>query len=413
MLVISFNIAHAQYIIEGAKYRSIRDSVIGNGKPQLQKDPINSITLNYQLTGTEFYTDPNKMPWEKIEPLIKSYSGQKIRHILVQHGSGKAIIVLKGKDSINITESAAIKEGILPNSFYSIKEIIKVDSPLYVGSNIPVYIKLQDPENRLVSLQAGITSTGTPFKYELQSYLPGDVWVMEIGADGKTKKIYAYVLLPDPGQPGITPDFYIGEIRSAIPDYNLFKQQHKINVTDGYKFSGCSIYLTGPGADNVKQISIATASLLTAKSLMDLCFPGSTVMFDDVTLVDADGEKHVPMGKSYTLIDKDDIRDSYAGLFTRAHFTGGMLALYQYIIETLIRLPNVNITKGKFDFNFSFIVEADGRVTDIFKNDFSGKDEIYEACHNLIQFSNTWIPAFYKGEYIRTPVNISFTIEIK
>lgn len=411
--IVNCSSSRAQYIIEGAKYRSIRDSLLGNKKSLQQKDLINSISVTYQLTETGFYTDPDQMSWQKTEALTKTYNGQKIRHILVQHGAGKAIIVLKGKDSVYITEAAAVKDGLLPNAFYTIKEIIKIDSPLYVGGNIPVYIKLQEPENKLVSLQAGIKSTGIPFQYELQSYLPGDVWVMEIGADGKTKKVYAYTLLPDPEQPNTAPDFYVGEIRSAIPDYNLFKKQDKITVTKGYQFSGCTIYLTGPGSANVKQITITSPSLQPAKPLIDLCFPGSTVMFDNVTLLDSAGEKHTLMGKSYTLIDKDDIKSSYAGLFTGAHFVTGTTAFYRYIIETLIRLPNVNIAKGKFDFDFSFMVEANGTLTDIFKTDFTAKDEIYKACHDLIQYSNTWIPAAYKGENFRTPLNVSFTIEIK
>jgi len=410
---LTSNNSNAQYIIEGAKYRSIRDSLLNNKKWQRQKDPINSISITGELTSTGHYISPDQEIWQKETPLIDNYLGRKIKHILVQHGTGKAILLLKGKDSIYITEDAAVKEGLLPNEAYSAGKIIKVDTPLYIGSNIPVYIKLQDPENKLVSLQAGIKSTGIPFKYELQSYLPGDVWVLEIGTDGKTKKVYAYTLLPDPEQGNSGPDFFAGEIRSVIVDYNLFKKQDKVTVTDGYSFSTGTIYFTRHTSANVQMATISSPSLHPAQPFLDMCLPGSNVMFDNVTLLDSAGEKIMPIGKSYILIDREDIRSNYSGLISGARFEGGIMTLYRYIIETMIRLPDIDLKKGKFDFDFSFMIEADGTLTDIIKNDFSAKDEIFKACHDLIIYSNGWIPASYKERNMRMPISMRFSIEIK
>ena len=51
MLTVNYSISHAQYIIEGAKYRSIRDSLLGNEKRLEQKDPINSISISNTPSG--------------------------------------------------------------------------------------------------------------------------------------------------------------------------------------------------------------------------------------------------------------------------------------------------------------------------------------------------------------------------
>jgi hypothetical protein len=414
MLVITSSNSHAQYIIEGAKYRSIRDSLIGNEKSQLQKDPINSISLSYELAGLQSYINYQQLPWKNQIPLLSNYQGRKIKKLFVQHDAGKVVIIFKGADSLAVTEDEAIKEGLLPKSTFSANEITKIDTQLYAGSIIPIHIKLQDPENSLVSRLTLIKPTGTAYDYELESYIPGDVWIMEKGTDGLIKKVYAYNLLPDPEQYHTKADFFAGGINSLMVDYNFFKKLQEVTVSSGYRFSSGTIYFTEIGSLKMKSVTLSSPSLLPAKYMLDLCLPGSTVTFDSVTLTDSTGEKIVLLGKSYYLIDKDDIRTSYAGLITNPYFEKGILNLYKDVTETLIRLPYLNLTKGKFDFDFSFIVESDGSLSDIYKIDFSGKEEIFRACYNLVKNSNKWIPGTYKGNPIKMPLeNLRFSIEIK
>ena len=406
--------SQAQYIIEGAKYRSIRDSLLGIGKFGPQTDLINSISVSGELNSSQPYLSGDQLLWEKIEPITNKYQGKKIKKILVQHSSGKAIIFLKGNNLVNISETDAEKEGLLSKTTYSEAEIITIDSPLYIGDKIPVYIKKQKIENKLVALQAGIKSTTIPHNYELQSYLPGNAWVMEIGTDGKTKKVYAYHLLQLPEESNPAPDFFAGNIRSVIPDYNLFKKQDSIVVTNGYRFSGGALYFTTPGYRNVLQCTISSPSLFVAKPFINICLPGATIVFDNVTLLDSSGKKTATMGKSYTLIDKEDIRQDYSGLISYPSFVGGSMGLYSYVAETLIRLPDIGLTKGKFDFSFIFMVEPDGTLTDVFRTDLYGKkDKVTQACYDLVKHSTTWIPGTYKGEKKSMLSNITFSIEIK
>lgn len=414
LLTLIFTGLQAQYVIEGAKYKSIRDSLLGNKNTQNPIDVINSITINYTLSGPQLYSLNNKMRLQKAKSLKNNYQSKKIKEVLLDHQYGKAVLVLKGKDSICITEDLAIKEGILAESSFNESQVIKVDSPLYVNKINPVYIKLQHPENNLVSKQLLIKPTGVPYEYELESYLPGDGWIIETDPCGNTKMVYAFTSVPDPDQVTSSADFFVGNLNSLIVDYDFFKKQEIMTASKGYRFSSGTVYFAELGAMKVKSVTLAGPSLGNVKLFMNLCLPGSTIMFDNVELIDSSGQKLTPVGKSYYLVDKNDIRPVYSVLISTPYFDKGTLSLYSYLIETLVRLPGINLKKGIFDFDFSFIVEADGSLTDIYMPDFIGKDEIYQACYKLVKYSNGWVPGSYKGINIRMPSeDLHFSVVIK
>lgn len=419
LLIIFFlfannRISQAQYIIEGAKYRSIRDSLLNFRKSKQLSDSITSISMSGEIQRTSsIYRDPNSLLWTKMQPLISKFQGKKIKKILTQNSSGKAMIFLSGNNITNTTIDSAINAGLLMDTYSSISQIIKNDTPLNIGEKLLVNIRKQHPDNNLVAVQSGIKSTQLPDRYELQSYLPGDIWILETAIDGKTERVYSFHSINKTDKNNKQPDFFLGEIKSNICDYNLFKQQNIIKVTNGYHFLGGTLYFLNPGARNVIQCTIKDSSLAPAKIFIDHSLPGTQIMFDNISLSDSTGKKIMHMGRSYTLIDSLDIRESYLGLITSPDFPGGDLGLIKYVVETLIRLPDVGLMKGKFDLNFSFVVNTDGTLTEVFGENFYSQDKIRLICYNLIKNSSGWIPGTYKGKSVSMISSLHFSIEIK
>ena len=406
-LAATSNTSIAQYLLHGKQASISMDSL---SKERHSKYQISTISVSgYINTANLYMSQYVPQPWEKLDPLVTVYEGRKIKKMMVQHSTGKVILFLKGKDVINFTEDAAIASGFLRPS--PSPEIIRIDSPLYAGDRMLVHIKKQDPQDDLVSLSAPFKATENEYEYALQYYTPGTIWILETGYDGRTKRVFEYrVEWPAEQSTGAAPDFFPGEIRSTFVDYNLFKKQDKLTITNGYTLSGATVYFSGNGFSNVCTSTLTGPSFNGLRGFMEVCLPGTDVTFDNVSVLDASGNKILLQGKSYKLIDSLDIRKNYAPLINMPDFPGGTYGLVMNVLQNLAALPPERLIKGRVDMDLSFIVETDGTLTEVFDKKNYVKNRLDETCYEMIRQSATWIPGTYKGEKMRMMVNVQFSI---
>ena len=68
-----------------------------------------------------------------------------------------------------------------------------------------------------------------------------------------------------------------------------------------YDIVGATVYFTGTNFSDMKSGTITSSSLLPIKGLMDLCKPGTVVVFDDVRVIGPDKEIRTIPGVTYLL----------------------------------------------------------------------------------------------------------------
>jgi|GEM_PF-4589324 len=412
VLLMLSQVSFAQYhLIHGQQ----RGELSGISIRQPGQSLVDTISISGEINQMQPYVPPDASPrWVKLDPLKNNYRDKKIKKLYLQYFSGEVKLFFKGKDSLTITEDQAIRAGLLSALSTEVPEIITVDSPLYVGERILIHIEKQDPHNRLFSITTPIGATSTPDEYEVPYYLPGDLWILETGQDGKTKRVHKYHIVWPPGTyTEEQPDFFIGKIHSVIADHNLIKAQNELTIPAGYRFREATMYFSGSGFRKNIVCTDTHVSMEAMKKFIDLSLPGTDITIDNVLVIDPKGQKLSLPAKSYKLIDNLDIRSNYAGLISHPDYPGGTIALLTYILQNLADVPAGKFPRGKFYQDFSFIINPDGSVEDLYNRDHYAKDVVGGFCYDVIKNSTGWTPGSYKGKNVRMILNMYFTVEIK
>jgi gliding motility-associated protein GldM len=164
------------------------------------------------------------------------------------------------------------------NVFY-----IGVDNPVTVGSPTGW-------DRTSVSLPGG-TLTGGNGKFTARVTTPGDI-MLNVTADKTTTPFkFRVKRIPDPiikvGASGG------GRMQAVAFRSQTFVRADLENFDFEAKFTvtGATVYFNIPGDRNVKQVSLSNGNLAPAAQYMSLLVPGSTVTFDNITVVGPDGQK--------------------------------------------------------------------------------------------------------------------------
>ena len=161
----------------------------------------------------------------------------------------------------------------------------------YIGVPNPVTISSGSGWDKTSVSMTGGTISGSNSNRTVQVSTPGTAKI-NVTADGKTSSFdFRIKRIPDPvikvGPSGG------GRMQAVVfrnqsfvrADLENFDFEAKYNVT------GATVYFSIPGDRNVKQVNLTSGSMAPAAQYMSLLVPGSTVTFDNISVVGPDGQK--------------------------------------------------------------------------------------------------------------------------
>ncbi len=260
------------------------------------------------------------------------------------------------------------------------------------------------------------------------------------------------------------PKLYFGDVTGSRSEVEFFKKQKEIRVSGGYKFLSALVYFTTKGHTDV--VVLDGNSLSSIRGYLDRCESGSVVTFDNIRVIDANGQVRGLEGISFglysadvntskfgtqverpALITETPAKLDYANnqeqrrvieaniekaivaptefrpqqdnkVFTKTEvspeFTGGQEAWRKYLERNLkASIPvDEGWGAGKYTVIVKFIVHTDGTVSDVTSENYKGTKTALESIR-VIKDSPKWQPAIQNGHkvnaYKKQP--ITFLIE--
>lgn len=216
------------------------------------------------------------------------------------------------------------------------------------------------------------------------------------------------------------PKIYLGNNAGGKKiNLDYLRSLKEITLSPGYTLGNATMFFSGPGFDNnVVQITISSTSLAKAQAIFDRCRNGSTIIFDNIKVIDENGVSQIikdPPG--YIIADKNT-EDNDDKIFTQIdknpEFTGGEDAWRKYLIANLKANTPVDEgwKAGKYTVMLKFIVHSNGTVSDITTDNYKGT-KTAQHCIDVIKNAPKWQPAIQNGikvnAYKKQP--ITFLIE--
>jgi hypothetical protein len=161
----------------------------------------------------------------------------------------------------------------------------------YIGVPNPVTISSGSGWDKTSVSMTGGSISGTGSNRTVTVSTPGNATI-NVTADGKSSSFsFRVKQIPNPiikvGNSGG------GRMQAAAFRAQSFVRADLENFDFDAKFSvtGATIYFQIPGDRNVKQISINSGNLAPAAAIIQSLVPGSSVIFDNITVVGPDGVK--------------------------------------------------------------------------------------------------------------------------
>ncbi len=212
-----------------------------------------------------------------------------------------------------------------------------------------------------------------------------------------------------------TPKLYFGKNGGGIINSDYLKSIKAINISEGYSFVSCVIWIKGPGFDkSVVSVSLNSTSLLNVQNYFNRCKDGAEIFVDDVRYIDKNGIRQTLLSPpSFRVYDKNTEKENAPAyellkrekIFTEVEqnpqFTGGPEAWRKFLQANLkVNTPVDNGAKaGIYKVVLKFIVNIDGSLSDIKCENDPG----YGICAEAIRFIKTtpkWQPAVQNGKKV-------------
>lgn len=174
------------------------------------------------------------------------------------------------------------------NVFY-----IGVDNPITIGSPTGW-------DKTTVSMTNGTISGQGSARVVKPANMPGQKAVITVMADKKPSSFeFRLKRIPDPV-------FKVGSGRARVPSVEFKNQTNCRAELENFDFDlrfsvvSATVYFSGAGFPNVKQVQITGGSLAPLSALMSQAGPGTSVSFDNIKVQGPDGQRTID-GKSITL----------------------------------------------------------------------------------------------------------------
>lgn len=362
----------------------------------------------------------DSLQWQEQDLIIKKYAGKKIKQVLFQRSSGRVIIFLRGSDNVLMDKATAIKEGILKpdpeelaeekRSFMPLRPIdIFIDSTVYIG--IKNVVTINGPDiNDLIITHPGtdIRNTGKEDEYMITATNPGTAtFIFKDSVTKRTKYLcHARIKRLPADDLATEPEVRLGNIRALYADQDLIKQQTKMIVGNGFSIAGGTVYFTGSGFRDLI-VAALDEKLVYVKPYLDLCLPGSQIVFDNVTVRDPAGKVYSVSGFSITVTDSSSLAgtsEDYFAITDFPEFADGKEGLKYYVRQQLTADGNDSENKKAA---FTFKVEEDGSLAPISNQELSALSSFERKCFDIIRSGPKWKPGKFKGRNVAMAVTFS------
>lgn len=354
----------------------------------------------------------DSLQWQQQDLLLKKYAGKRIKQVLYQRSTGRVMVFLHGYDNVLMDKATAIKEGLLiPDAVKQPAERrpylparvqdIYLDSPVYIGIKNIVSIYQPDADDLVID-QPGISVTGTGNKHEyaVTATTPGTAtFVFADSATKKTKYLCHARVKRLPADDLLTePEIRLGNIKTLTANPEFLKQQDGMVVGNGFSIAGGRVYFAGTGFKAVVVVSL-DQKITYMKPYIDLCMPGSQIVFDNVTIKDPAGKVYSVAGFSITVVDSSTSsynQEDYYSQTIYPEFIDGDKGL-QYYVKQQLAEANIAIPEDK-QVAIIFKVEADGSVAPISNQELAEMNRFERTCFDIIKNGPKWTAGKFKGK---------------
>ena len=341
--------------------------------------------------------------------------GKKVKSVRWQKSTGRVVVDFYGKDNVVIKKVQAVKDGLFkpdpeiikPSAYAPLKPVdIFIDSPLYIG--IVNNFKLYGPDLSDIIIpqkRVSIQNAGTENNYTATATIPGKAELLFIDSTTGKVKYIAHALvkrLPGDG-PDTEPEVRLGNITTVTTSATFLKQQNEIVVSDGFTLAGGMVFFTGTGFRDIIVADLDKVLTYT-KPYIDLCMPGSQILFDDITVRDASGKIFSSNNFAIKVIDaalSDNAGADYYSLSTFPQFLYGERSLETYL-KDYVAAAGINATGQRVSFVLK--VEANGSISPISDAELAGFTPFERKCFDIIKNGPVWTPGSYKGENVAMTV---------
>jgi hypothetical protein len=354
--------------------------------------------------------------WHEVKPLVKNYLGKKIKQIIYQKNSGRVVVYFNRRDNIVIKKERAVKDGLFNPEplrkapYLPHKPIdLYLDSPLYIGIDNMVSLYQPDASDIIIpNPQITVEKNEGYNSYTMMVDRPGNVFVLF--ADSATRKVkYVYHAVAKrlhSDQPDIEPVVQLGSIKGGNTDTSSLKLQNQIIINSNFSIAGGTVYFTGTGFRDVIVVDL-DKGITYAKPYLDLCMPGSTIIFDNLLVNDPSGKLYSANGFSIKVTDESFLEDSsidYYSLSTYPQFSWGEGSLESYVKEHVAADKNV-VADGQ-SVSFIMKIETDGSISSISDMELATLSPLEKKCFEIIKNGPAWTPGSFKGKNI--PMTVTF-----
>lgn len=353
----------------------------------------------------------DSLQWQQQDLLLKKYAGKRIKQILYQRSTDRVVVFLQGYDNVLMDKATAIKEGLLkPDPVNRPAERrtylparvhdIYLDSPVYIGIKNIVSIYQPDADDLVID-QPGVSVTGTGNKHEyaITASTPGTATFIFTDSATKTKKYLCHVRVKRlPADDLVTePEIRLGNIKTLTADPEFLKQQAEMVVGNGFSIAGGRVYFAGTGFKAVVVVSL-DQKITYMKPYIDLCMPGSQIVFDNVTVKDPAGKVFSVAGFSINVVDSSSSsynQEEYYSQTVYPEFIDGDKGL-KYFVRQQLAATDIAMAGDK-KVAIIFKVEADGSVATISNQELTMMSKFERICFDIIKNGPKWTAGKFKG----------------
>ena len=226
-------------------------------------------------------------PYQKIEPLTKTYKGEKIKFVMARFQDNEVMVATR-KHGYTLTKKEAAAAGII----LPLPEVknFEVESDIYYGIINPVFPKDIDTlTERILSDDGGIYFNKEAGQWYAEVMIPDTAVFYKINTQTMdTIGICRKPVLQVPENETIYPDISFGDMNNKVVTPELLHQQKNIKIPQGYKLIKATVYFAG-FSNWVHMRSLNSTDLSVLSDLIDSCKDGSSIVTENVTVMSPNG----------------------------------------------------------------------------------------------------------------------------
>ena len=368
----------------------------------------------------------DSLKWQQLTPLKKYYAGKKIKRILYQKSTDRLIVFASGNLFQQLNKITAIHEGLIKadttitwtgekTSYLPLQPIqMYLDSPLYINKiNLASIKTANESDSIAASSGTNIKKTENENEFIINVLLPGQGEIyFNDSSTARTKYVYHFIAKRLPGDgPGIEPEVQLGNIKTMNATVEQIRSQSEIKVNGGLFFESATVYFTGNGFKDVI-IGNIQKKLSYVKCYLDLCLPGSTVVFDNVRVHDKNNKIYAADGIVIHVIDSsylDDPSTDYVSMNTYPDFYGTNSNIEHYIKNELMLSSTDSIIPITEHVFLMLRIGTSGEILSPCEDERT-MSKLEEICFNIIKHGPKWTPGTFREQPVPMIVPISFNV---